>query len=83
MHLIINPRQLSDEALNNIIQEYRLREDCIEIEFDNKHDDRHNGNALKNACLNGAVLILFDEDNATVTLIHKDDYARYAISANQ
>ena len=82
MPLIINPSQLSHEALDNIIMEYQLREDCIEIETDNGHDSSQNNFALKEACLKGVMLIIFDEDNASVSLMHKDHYAQHTSSTD-
>ena len=73
--MIIPPHELSTAALDNIISEYLLRED---IQDNSTTDSRTYHDTLRQHCLNGSMLILFSEDDESITLMTPADYQQHS-----
>ena len=72
--MIIPPEQLTEQALRNIIESYILREGTdygdIELALEIKVED------LLPQVILGEVLIVYDDELQTVTLMSRHEYAR-------
>ena len=72
--VLINYKEISEEALFGIIENYIQREGTdygvVEISPEKKFEN------LKKQVIRGDVLILFDPESESVTLANKADYQR-------